>query len=301
MTELVREGPAGISDVRRARRLSSLWTGLRGAPIVPVLLLAVVVVTGIFARWIAPFDPNEQNLLARLQPPAWETGGEWSHPLGTDRLGRDVLSRLVYGSRASLAVGFAVVAIAGGIGCILALWAGYFGGWVDHATMRLTDAVMSMPFLVVALALASLRRPSLGYLIVILGALGWANYARVLRGEVLRLRGSDFVLLAQIAGCSKPWILYRHILPNVANTLIVLATLQLGATIIAAASLDFLGLGVPPTTPTWGAMLSDGRANIRTAWWLATFPGIAIMLTVLSINLLGDWLRVRLDPRHRGM
>jgi peptide/nickel transport system permease protein len=301
MTEIARQRSTALSRGRLAPRLAVLREQVASLPAIPVILLAAVVLMGVLAPVLAPYDPNEQNLFDRLLPPAWNEGGEWSHPLGTDRLGRDVLSRLIYGSRASLAVGFTVIAIAGSIGCVLALWSGYVGGWADHAIMRLTDAVMSMPFLVVALALASLRRPSLGYLIVILGALGWANYARVLRSEVLRLRASDFVLLARIAGAGRIRILYKHVLPNIANTLIVLATLQLGATVIAAASLDFLGLGVPATTPTWGAMLSDGRANIRTAWWLATFPGIIIMLTVLSINLLGDWLRVRLDPRHRGM
>lgn len=283
MTELAQQP----SVLRPGLSLGSTWSGLRsrlgGAPLFSVVVLSIVVVSGVLAPLLAPFDPNEQNLLVRLQPPAWSEGGNWEHPLGTDRLGRDVLSRLIYGSRVSLAVGFAVVAFAGTIGCLLALWGGYFGGWTDHAVMRVTDAVMAMPFLVVALALASLRRPSLGYLIVILGALGWATYARVLRSEVLRLRNSDFVLLARIAGCSRVRILYKHILPNIANTLIVLATLQLGATIIAAASLDFLGLGVPPTTPTWGAMLSDGRANIRTAWWLATVPGVVIMLDRKSV------------------
>jgi peptide/nickel transport system permease protein len=269
-----------------------------GAPILPIAILLVVLVCGISGQSLVLHDPVATNLRIARQPP-FLLGGQLDYPLGTDALGRDIFSRLVMGARISLLVGFAVVGIAGTIGLLLALLAGYFGGWVDALIMRCTDATMSIPFLVIAVTLAGILKPSLTNVILILAATGWTGYARVLRSEVLRLRSREFVLLARVAGCGWPRILRVHLVPNIINTFMVIATLQLGLTIIAEASLSYLGLGVPPPTPAWGSMLSEGQNYLASAWWLVTFPGLAITATVLSTNLLGDWLRVRLDPKYR--
>jgi peptide/nickel transport system permease protein len=282
-------------------RLRAVWRQGRALPWLPLLILGVVVFCGIFANQLILHDPEDPSPLLRLQPPAWQSGGSWSYPLGTDPIGRDILSRLIAGSRVTLIIALTVVVISGTIGTLIALIAGYFQGWADAVFMRLTDAVISMPFLVIAVAIAGVVGPSLLNLIAILGLLSWASYARILRGEVLRLKHADFITLARITGVPTWQILLRHIFPSLVNTLIVLATLQMGITVIAAASLDFLGLGVPPPTPAWGSMLSEGRPYVATAWWVVTMPGIAIALTVMATNLLGDWLRMRLDPRHRGM
>ena len=285
----------------RARgRTRRWWAVLRDAPLIPAIILLVVVFFGIFGQWVTPHDPEAPELVRRLQPPAWQTG-DWSYVLGTDPLGRDILSRIISGARISLILAFAVVGIAGSIGTLLALIAGYFQGWVDAAIMRLTDAVIAMPFLVLAIAIAGVLGQSLLNIILLIGLLIWTGYARILRSEVLQIKQADFVVLARISGVPTHRILRRHILPNIINTLVVLATLQLGVIIVAAASLDFLGLGVPPPTPTWGGDLSTGRTYIRTAWWVITIPGIAIALTVMAMNLLGDWLRVRLDPKQQGL
>lgn len=210
-----------------------------------------------------------------------------------------MLSRLLCGASISLQVGFLVVALAGLIGTTVALLSGYMGGWIDTLLMRFTDIMMSMPYLMIAIVLAAVLGPSKNNIIIILTLTGWAGYARVLRGEVLRIKKEEFVALAVIAGCSKIRIMLRHIFPNMVNTLVVLATLQMGVVIIAEASLSFLGVGVPPPDPAWGSMIAEGRSNISTAWWLCTWPGLAILLVVLSCNLFGDWLRVRLDPKFR--
>ena len=210
-----------------------------------------------------------------------------------------MLSRLLFGTGITLQVGFLVVVLAGLIGTTVALLSGYLGGWVDIVLMRLTDIMMSMPLLVIAIVLAAVLGPSKNNLIFVLTVMGWATYARVLRGEVLRIKEGEFVSLAVIAGCSKKRIMLHHIFPNMVNTLVVLATLQLGMVIIAEASLSFLGVGVPPPNPAWGSMIAEGRSYISTAWWLCTWPGLAILLVVLSCNLFGDWLRVRLDPKFR--
>jgi peptide/nickel transport system permease protein len=225
--------------------------------------------------------------------------GTFKYFLGTDNLGRDVLSRLIVGTKISLQVGFIVVALAGTLGSLVALVSGYIGGWVDMVLMRITDTMMSMPYLMIAIVLAAVLGPSKRNIIIILALVGWAGYARVLRGEVLRIKESDFVSLAVTSGCSKARIMLIHIFPNVVNTLVVLATLQLGTVIIAESSLSFLGVGVPPPDPAWGTMVADGRSAISEYWWLCTWPGLAILLVVLSCNLVGDWLRVRLDPKFR--
>jgi len=286
-------------------RRRAIWAGmtsaLRGVPIFPAAILALFIFFGLFGRLIVTYDPNVGALRDSLTPPFWQAGGSTKHLLGTDPLGRDMLSRIVVGASTSLQVGFFVVIICGFIGSVFALLSGYLGGWVDIVIMRLTDIVMSMPFLIVALNVAAIVGPGKYNLILILGLMGWAGYARILRGEVLRLKESYFVRLAIVAGCSKPRIMVRHIFPNIANTLVILATLNLGVIIIAEASLSFLGLGIPPPTPAWGSMISDGRSYLGLAWWVSTFPGIALFLVVLSSNLLGDWLRVRLDPKFRQL
>lgn len=284
-----------------ARLAGKIWLALQSGPTIPLIILTAVIVAGIFGAWIQPHDPIQMDLTKRLLPPFWAQGGNASYPLGTDTLGRDILSRIIGGARSSLIVGFSVVGLAAFVGCAVALLSGYFGRWIDAVLMRLTDGMLSMPFLVVATALAGVLGPSLKNMVVVLVIFGWASYARILRGEVLRIRDSDFILLARVAGSGSIRIMWRHIFPNIFNTLIVIATLQLGVTIIAAASLSFLGLGIPPPHPSWGSMLAEGRGYIASAWWIVLLPGLAIMLTVLACNLLGDWLRDRLDPRLRQL
>jgi peptide/nickel transport system permease protein len=258
-----------------------------------------MVVCGIFAPWIMPHDPTAGNLSTSLIPPVWEDGGTWSHMLGTDQQGRDILSRLIAGSQVSLLIAVTAVGISGVVGLLFALLGGYYGGIIDAILGRIVDAMLSLPFLMIAIVLATVLSPGVKSVILILGFTGWSGYARVLRGEVLRLKQQDFVALARVGGCSTPRILLRYITPGLINTFIVLATLQLGTTILAAATLSFLGIGVQPPRAAWGLMLADGRQYVTYAWWLAVFPGVAIMLTVLSVNTIGDWLRVRLDPKLR--
>lgn len=289
---------------RRAGRFGvvrDIGRTLSKVPVLPGTILLVVVFTAIFADVLALHPPSEVDLSATFQPPAWDAEGVLAHPLGADNLGRDVFSRLVHGSRLALFVGFVVVFIAGTVGTSLAIIAGYSGRWIDALIMRVTDGFFSMPFLMVAIVLAAILGPSLTNLILILALGGWTRYTRVIRGEVLRLKDMDFVAASRVAGIATPVILFRHIFPNVVNTVLVLASLELGGTIIAAASLGFLGVGVPPEIPTWGGMLAEGRPYIASAWWIALFPGLAITATVLGTNLLGDWLRWRLDPRYRQL
>jgi peptide/nickel transport system permease protein len=229
-------------------------------------------------------------------------GGTADHLLGTDHLGRDVLSRLIFGARVSIIVGFTAVIFAGVLGTTLGIISGYLGRWVDQVIMRITDAWLALPVLVFAIFLAAIVGPSVSNIIIILAAVFWTRYARIIRGEVLSIRERDFVRLAVVAGCSKWTIMRRHILPNVVNTAIVLGTLQLGVVIIAEATLSFLGVGVPPPQPAWGLMLADGKKGMMAGyWWLTVLPGSCIMLMVLSANLLGDWLRVKLDPQLRQL
>jgi peptide/nickel transport system permease protein len=274
----------------------------RDLPLIPITILAVIALTAIFANVLAPHNPEVGSLTARFRPPVWQTGGSMDHILGTDQLGRDVLSRLIFGARVSLVVGFTAVIVAGVIGTTLGILAGYIGGWVDQAIMRLTDAWLALPGLTFAIFLAAIVGPSMWNIVIILGAVYWTRYARVVRGEVLSLKEREFVRLAVVAGCSRMTIMWRHILPNVVNSAIVLATLMLGVVIVTEASLSFLGVGVPPPQPAWGLMLSDGKQGLMVGyWWLTVMPGCCIMLMVLSANLLGDWLRVKLDPQLRQL
>ncbi len=287
--------PAGLFPWIKLRRAT------RGIPRTPVVILILFLVCGLFGNYITPHDPMKTNLGAAKAPPFWEKGGGAKHLLGTDGFGRDILSRIIRGAGISLQVGFAVVVFAGALGTVIALLSGYLGGWVDAVLMRITDMFLSMPYLMIAIALAAVLGPSKNNIILIMAILGWAGYARVLRGEVLRIKGSDFIKLAIVARAGKARIMLRHIFPNIVNTLVVLATLQLGIVIIMESSLSFLGLGVPPPEPAWGSMVADGRVMMFTAWWISTWPGIAILLVVLSCNLLGDWLRLRLDPKFRQL
>jgi peptide/nickel transport system permease protein len=267
------------------------------AAMVGLLVVLGVVASAVLAPILAPYDPTAQEITHRLKPPAWSASGGRISALGTDHLGRDILSRLIFGARVSLIIGLSAVAVAGTLGTLMGLVAGYRGGRVDDLCMRLTDTMLAMPFILLALAVIAVLGPSLKNIIFVLGITSWVSYARVVRAEVLTLRTREFVAAAQALGGGGWRIVFRHLLPNVLTPVIVIATLEVARMIILESALSFLGLGIPPPTPTWGGMLADGRAYLSTAWWLATFPGLCIMLTVLGINLLGDWLRDVLDPR----
>jgi len=267
------------------------------AALVGLSILLVVTTGAVLAPVISPADPLLQDVSVRLKPPTLEGGDGQAHLLGTDHLGRDILSRLIYGARISLAIGISAVAVAGTLGTLIGLVAGYRGGRVDDLCMRLTDTMLAMPFILLALAVIAVLGSSLRNIIFVLGITSWVSYARVVRAEVLTLRMREFVAAAQALGGHGTRIIFRHLLPNVLTPVIVIATLEVARMIILESALSFLGLGVQPPTPTWGGMLADGRAYLSTAWWLATFPGLCIMLSVLGINLLGDWFRDVLDPR----
>jgi peptide/nickel transport system permease protein len=265
-------------------------------------VIAAAVVVAAFAPALAPSDPVKNRLLDRLTPPMWSEGGSARHPLGTDTLGRDVLSRLLHGARISLIVGLAAVLVAGVVGVGLGLVAGYRGGWADDLLMRLGDIQLAFPVLLLGVAVIAVLGASLLNMILVLGASGWVTYARIARGETLSLKERDFVAAARALGAPARHVVARHLLPNILPPLMVVTTFSVARTIIAEASLSFLGLGLPPPTPSWGAMLDEGRNYITTGWWLALFPGLAILVLVLAINLCGDWLRDALDPRiERGI
>jgi peptide/nickel transport system permease protein len=265
------------------------------------ILVFLLVIPGLFAEWIAPHDPIKGSLALRLKPPMWEKGGSITYPLGTDKVGRDVLSRIIYGARVSLRVSIEGIVVSGFIGTALGLISGYFGGKVDALIMRLVDISLGLPIILVALVFVAALGPSFATVIAVITILLWARYARQVRGEVLSIKERDFIARARVAGASHFRIMFRYLLPNVVNTLIVLATLQVGFVIIFESSLSFLGAGIPRPTPAWGLMVADGRELIVTAWWISMFPGIAIMLTVLSFNLVGDWLRDHLDPKLKNI
>ena len=276
--------------------------------IVPVIILSLIILMAIFAdlAWLglpdvglAPYSPTKMSLPDRLLPPFWSEGGTTDHLLGTDKMGRDILSRLIFGARISLSVSFLVILITSFIGTLLGIVAGYLGGRIEALLMRITDISMAFPPILVAMLLIVSMNPSFFTVVLAISILGWAPYARLIRGETLRLRETDFVAQAKVNGSSAIKIMLRHIFPNIINPLIIIMTLQIGLLIIVEASLSFLGVGIPPPAPSWGNMVNDGRNLVDTAWWISTFPGIAIALVVMSGNFFGDWLRDKLDPRLR--
>ena len=278
-------------------------------PVLPLAMLMLVVFAGVMAPWIAPEDPRKGNLRARMVPPVWLEGGSMEHVLGTDHLGRDILSRIIHGARISLIVAAVTLGLGGTTGTVLGLLAGWYGKWIDEIIMRIVDIALAIPLVLVALVMVVAVGQSFpselggqtGLIILVLAGFFWVRFARLVRGEVLQLKTLDYVALAKVAGASIPRILFVHILPGVINTLIVLATLQVGFVILVESTLSFLGAGVPPPTPAWGSMVAEGRDFLAGAWWIATMPGLAILLTVLSLNLFGDWLRDTLDPRLRQL
>jgi peptide/nickel transport system permease protein len=292
------------------KKLKRAWNFSRRMPVIPAIIMLVLVVCALFAdlSWLglpdvrlAPYEANEMSLGDRLTPPFFVPEGSTEHILGTDNIGRDILSRMIYGARVSLSVSLLVIAISSFIGMILGMVAGYARGKTDAFIMRVTDAALAFPALLIALLLAVALGPSFKTVVLALSALSWAPYARMMRGEVIKLRDEDFVAQARIIGASPVRILVKHLFPNVVNTLVVLMTMSVGLVILIEASLSFLGAGVPATTPTWGSMASDGRDKIVSGWWISLFPSLAIGLVVLSCNFLGDWIRDKMDPRLRQL
>lgn len=272
---------------------------LGGLPIVPIIILMLVlVIPSIFADIIAPHDPFKANLRNRLEPPMF-FGGTSEFILGTDRLGRDVLSRILHGAKYALAISLVGILLGAVVGTVLGLLAGYLRGWVDIVIMRIVDITFALPSILLALALASVSGPSFQLVILVVIFVIWGYFARQVRAETLSLRERDFVARARVAGASNFRILRKYILPNIINTIVVLATLQIGVVIILEATLSFLGIGIPRPTPAWGLLVADGRQLIISSWWISFFPGIAILLTVLCVNMLGDRLRDLLDPKLR--
>jgi peptide/nickel transport system permease protein len=283
--------PPGSPLLRRAFRSRRLVAG--------AAILAVVVLMAIFAPLLAPFSPLHQAAQFNDQPPFWREPGGALHLLGTDPLGRDVLSRIIFGARVSLLIGGTAVLLAGSVGVILGLLAGYYGGVVETLIMRLVDTMLALPFILLAIVSVALFGQSLTGLVIILGLTGWLGYARIVRGVVLSLKQYPYVEAAHALGASHGRTLFRHVLPGVWTPVIVIATQQVGAMMIAESSLTFLGIGVPPTVPSWGAMIADGRSYVFDAWWVSTLPGLALTITVLAVYFFGDGLRDVLDPRLR--
>ena len=286
--------PPGVRVVQTLRRF-------RRVPIIPLSILILFIVVGIGASWIAPHDPNKTSLNDRHLPPAWLEGGSTKFLLGTDHLGRDVYSRVIHGARISLMVASMVILAGNTIGVLIGLLSGWYGGWVDEFFMRLVDIKLAIPTILLALVLVLALGQTFILIVGVLAITIWPRIARNVRGEVLRLKTMDYVALARVAGASTPRILSIHIFPGVVNTLIVLTTLEIGIVILLESTLSFLGAGVPADIPSWGTMVSDGRAQIAVAWWTSTMPGMAILIVVMAANLFGDWLRDTLDPRLRQL
>jgi peptide/nickel transport system permease protein len=287
-----------VATVVRAR---SLLGGARSLPIIPLVILGALVLGAVFADILAPHDPLRVDLLNAFQPPFYQSGGSLGHPLGTDELGRDILSRLMHGGRVSLILALSVTALGTLVGVPLGLVSGYVGGLTDAFIQRLVEAVLSLPTIMVALVCVFVLGQTYASIVLILTPFVAAEMARMVRGDALAIRRTSYTALARVAGASHLRILWRHILPNVAGTIIVVATLQIGALILVESSLSFLGVGVPPPTPAWGLMIDGGREYVATKYWLSLFPGLAIVLTVLAINWFGDWLRNVLDPKQQQL
>jgi peptide/nickel transport system permease protein len=286
---------AAVEPAARARPRRVPWLVVAAGAFIGLLALVAAI-----APWLAPHDPERGSLRARLAAPTLEAADGKAHLLGTDHLGRDVLSRMIFGTRVSLIVGFAAVAVGGLVGGVLGLLAGFRGGWVDEVVMTVADAQLAFPFILLAIGIIAVLGPSFPNLIVVVGLSGWVTYARVLRSQVLSLRRREFIDAILGLGGSVPRILLRHVLPNVASTLMVIATLELARAIVLEATLSFLGLGIQPPTPSWGGMIHEGREYLDTAWWISVCPGVVLMLTSLVVSRTGDWLRDVLDPTLRG-
>ncbi len=303
-----------MADLTAAKTASAADSAIAGAPLrrrgaiawgtlpwFALLVFPVLIVCALGGELLLPHDPNALDLGIAFLPPAWLDGGNWAYPLGTDNMGRDLLTRIMAGTRISLVVALYAILISGGIGTAAGMLAGYFGGRLDALIMRLVDIQMSIPSLALALVLAAVLGPGFETVVLVIVITYWTWYARIVRGEVMSLKQRDYVALARVAGCGTPTIFRRHLLPNLLNTLLVLATLQVGQVIIFEASLSFLGLGIQQPDVSWGLMLADARNYITNAWWAITMPGLAIMATCLASNLLGDWLRDRFDPKRRQL
>ncbi len=268
-------------------------------PLLPLLVVGLLVCCALLAPLLAPHSPIEGSLSKRLIPPLGIEGSNRAYVLGTDRLGRDTLSRLIYGAQISLAVSLVGILLTGVVGAAIGLLAGFWGAWVDTICMRVVDISLSLPGILMAVLLSVVFKPSFTNVVIVVVFLLWPSYARLVRGETLSLKQQEFVALARVAGCSSLTIMWRHLLPNLAPSILVLATLQVGFVIVLEASLSFIGVGIPPPTPSWGVMVADGRGLIEQAWWISILPGLAILVTVISLNILGDWVRDRLDPKLR--
>jgi peptide/nickel transport system permease protein len=285
--------PTSRSPLKRFRM------GRRWFLLIPLSIITVMITTAVLAEFLTPYSSTEISLANRLRPPFWGKGGNLSYPLGTDPMGCDLLTCMIYGTRVFLVVAMLALLVGGGIGAALGLMAGYYGGRLDALVMRVADTTMAFPIILFAILFVVVLGGSMVTTAFAVALVLWARYARVIRGEVLSLRERDFVAQARVAGCSSSRIMLIHLFPNILNTLVVLLSLQVGWVIIVEASLSFLGAGIPPPTPTWGSMIAEGRDYIATAWWVSFFPGVAILATVLSFNLFGDWLRDALDPKLR--
>jgi peptide/nickel transport system permease protein len=298
---LTTETQTNINATTKDRlRLAYRW--FRRYPVLPVFIIVILVIAAVFAPFLTSHDPERAVTLDDNEiSPFWDQEGSTEYILGTDHLGRDVLARIIFGTRISLGVGLVVLLIGGVVGTTIGIVSGYFGGNVDEVLMRLVDMTLAVPFILVALVVAIVLGNSLTIIVILLVIFFWTGFARQIRAETLQLKTMDYVAFSKISGASSIRIMYKHILPGVFSTLIVVSTLTVGTVILVESILSFLGVGVPGPTPTWGAMIADGRNYLTTGWWIAFFPGIALLLTVLAFNFLGDWLRDTFDPKLRQL
>ncbi len=290
-----------VQPVPAYRRLGAIGSSLKRAPLVPTTILGILILCAIFAPLIAPHPPTKNDVMNNLAPPAWQTGGSWSKILGTDQLGRDILSRIIHGTRISLALSLLVIFLGGGTGIILGTVSGYLGGRWDALVQRGVESILALPTILVALAFVFTFGFSFWNVMFILCPGVGARFARMVRGDTLSVKERDYVALARVIGSPTHRTVIKHIVPNVFNTIVVLATLEVGQVILVESSLSFLGVGIPPPRPAWGLMVAEGRQYMTSAYWITLFPGLAILATVLSLNLFGDWLRDTLDPRRRQL
>lgn len=286
-------------SVKTRQSFGNTYRAMNRYPVIPIIVILLFVFLAIFGESLAPYSPNETDLAATFAPPFWQHGGSAKHILGTDPVGRDMLSRIMAGARVSCIVAVLSITLGGLIGTAIGIISGYYGGKVDMVLMRAADATMAFPIILLAMLLAVVLGPSLKNVVISLGIVLWARYARVIRGEVLGCKGMDYVAYSRITGASGIKIMWRHIFPNIRSTLLVLLTLQVGWIIIVEASLSFIGAGIPGPDPVWGTMIAQGRDYVSTAWWIPFFPGLSVAMVCLCFNMLGDWFRELLDPRMK--